>query len=92
MLQVCIHHRQKGCRARKESFYTGRSQTATSNPVEAAHTPIPSANLADHVSSPVWRIVIDEQNLPRNAGKATIQLLNNMRNVFALLESWDDDG
>ncbi len=66
-------------------------ETAPAEPLQAADIALLPRQRAHHFGGPVGRIVVDENDLPGNAGEHPVEALDNDRNVVALVERRDDD-
>ena len=92
MLQVAVDHRRAGRAGGQHAFDAGAGQAAAADPPDAAHARIALRQRAHHVGGAVRRVVIDEDDLPGDAGQRNAEALHQHLDIAALVEGGNDDG
>ena len=92
MLEIGVHHRHKGRGGRQHAFDAGPGQTPAPYPAQAPHAVIILRDILDRLGGAIWRIVIDEDRFPGNAGKRGIQPPYQFGDIAPFLIGGDDDG
>src|SRR5438105_1374510 len=83
--QTTIHHRRVGRRAAENAFDAGRGQAAPADAMQYPDIALAARQSAHDVGGPVRRIVVDEDDLPGDAGQRLIEALYDERNIVALV-------
>ena len=91
MLQVGVHHGDVARLAGEHALDAGAGKAAPPDAADAAHAPVRLADRARGRRGAVGRVVVDENDLPVDAGERARELLHQQRNVVALLERRNDD-
>ena len=91
MLQVGIDHRGIGRARGQNALDAGAGQPAPSDPANAADPADPAAPAPAPRPGAVRGIVIDENDLPGDAGKRRLQPAKQRGDVVPLVEGRDDD-
>jgi hypothetical protein len=92
MLQVRIHDGYIPGTAGKDALDAGRGQTTSSYSLDAADSGVGLINLAQFVCRAIWRVVIDEDDLPVAPRHGLRDNTNQLVDVAALIERRYDDG
>ena len=59
--------------------------------MQYAHAAIGASDLADYIGSSVWRVVIDEDDLPFYAIEAVMEAAHQLLDVISFVERRYDD-
>ena len=84
MLQVGVDHRGIGRARRQNALDTGAGKAAPTYPSDTADAPILPRQLSHHLPGAVGGIVIDEDDLPGDAGQCRLQPPEQRGDVVAL--------
>ena len=91
VLQVGVHDGDIGRAGGENSLDHRRRQSAPADALQMANTGIGAGQIAQHLEGAVGEIIVDEHDLPIDAGEAPIDALHELAYVVVLVEGGDDD-
>src|SRR6516165_12074041 len=92
MLEIAVHHGDEARLAGEDALEAGAGEAAPSDAADAADAGIAGGDLLGDLRSCIRRVVVDDDELPGDAGKSSLHGVDQMRNVVALVEGRNDDG
>jgi hypothetical protein len=92
VLQVGVEDRDERCRGCEHPLDAGRGQTAPADAPQATDPPVTGREFANPIGRVVGTVVVDEHDLPRQAGEGAVEPLDEAGHVVPLIEGGDDDG
>ena len=91
VLQVGIHDGEVRRLGRQHSLDAGPGQSAPAQPADATDMRVLRADLPRLRRGIVWKIVVDENDLPADVDKRAVEALDQDRDVGAFIERRNDD-
>lgn len=92
VLQVGVHHRDARRARRQNALDAGARKSAPADATDAARAGIPLRQFLHRLPGAVGRVIVDEDDLPRDTLEGFGQSFEQHGNVVALVECRHDDG